>query len=41
MAHFFIDIHKAGPLSFFSSCFFSVDMFIVEEMQMAFVSKNL
>ena len=33
--------HEAGPLSFFSSCFFSVDMFIVEEMQMAFVSKNL
>ncbi|WP_337475715.1 hypothetical protein, partial [Mitsuokella jalaludinii] len=33
--------HEAGPLSFFSSGFFSVDMFIVEEMQMAFVSKKL
>ena len=33
--------HEAGPLSFFSSCFFSVDMSIVEEKQRAFVSKNL
>ena len=33
--------HEAGPLSFFSSCFFSVDMFIVEEKQMAFVSKTM